>query len=150
VNILPNNDIERNKIVARRLIRAFDDENFEVMGDLLSPDFRYHQNGKIEEGANGFRAMMKRVYAAWQPHRLVIDDEIAEGDRVVLRMTAYDTHSGIYRGVPATGAELKWSVMFIFRMAHGQIAEIWRAGDDLVRFEQVGLEVVPKVSGPRH
>ncbi|TMB75316.1 MAG: nuclear transport factor 2 family protein [Chloroflexi bacterium] len=46
------------------MIRAFDDEDFEVMGKLLAPDFRYHQNGKVEEGADGFRAMMRRVYAA--------------------------------------------------------------------------------------
>jgi len=133
---------EGNKELARRLIRAFDDEDFEVMGKLLAPDFRYHQNGKVEEGADGFRAMMRRVYAAWQPHRIVIEDEIAEGDRVVFRMTAYDTHSGPYRGVAATGAELTWSLMFIFRVANGRIAEIWRAGDDVVRFEQVGLRIV--------
>jgi predicted ester cyclase len=136
--------LEDNKVLARRLIRSFDEEDFEAMGELLAPSFRYHQNGKIEEGADGFRAMMRRVYLAWQPHRLEIEDEIAEGDRVVLRMTAYDTHSGPYRGLPATGAELTWSLMFIFRIAGGRIAEIWRAGDDVVRFEQVGLTVVPK------
>lgn len=129
-------------MLARRLIRAFDDEDFSVMGELLSTDFRYHQNGKVEEGAEGFRAMMRRVYAAWQPHRIDIEDEIAEADRVVFRMTAYDTQSGPYRGVPATGAQLKWSLIFIFRIARGRIAEIWRAGDDVVRFEQVGLRIV--------
>jgi hypothetical protein len=134
--------IEENKVLARRLIRAFDDEDFSVMGELLSTDFRYHQNGKVEEGAEGFRAMMRRVYAAWQPHRIDIEDEIAEADRVVFRMTAYDTQSGPYRGVPATGAQLKWSLIFIFRIARGRIAEIWRAGDDVVRFEQVGLRIV--------
>ena len=134
---------DQNKAVARRLIRAFDDENFELMGDLLSPDFRYHQNGRVEEGADGFRDMMRRVYAAWQPHRIEIDDEIAEGDRVVFRMTAYDTHVGPYRGLPATGRELTWSLIFVFRVVGGRIVEIWRAGDDVVRFEQVGLRVVP-------
>ena len=139
--------LEQNKALARRLIRAFDDEDFAAMGELLSADFRYHQNGKVAEGADGFRDMMRRVYAAWQPHRLETEDEIAEGDRVVLRLTAYDTHVGPYRGLPATGAELKWSLMFIFRIARSRIVEIWRCGDDVVRFEQVGLEIVPRGSG---
>lgn len=133
---------DENKAIARRLIRAFDDEDLDAFSQLLAPDFRYRQNGKTEEGVEGFRAMARRVYAAWKPHRLEIADEIAEGDRVVLRMVAHDTHSGPYRGLAPTGAELTWSLMFIFLIVDGRIREIWRAGDDVVRFEQVGLRVV--------
>jgi predicted ester cyclase len=133
---------DENTKLARDLIRAFDAEDFDSFERLLAPGFRYHQNGRVEEGTDGWSAMARRVYAAWQPHRLEIDDEIAAGDRVVLRMTAHDRHVGPYRGLPETGREIAWSLIFIFRMADGRIAEIWRCGDDVVRFEQLGLRVV--------
>ena len=134
--------LEDNKALARGLIEAFDREDFAAFGRLLAPGFRYHQNGRVEDGVEGWSAMARRVYAAWQPHRLEIDDVIAEGDRVVLRMTAHDRHVGPYRGLPETGREITWSVIFIFKIAGDRIAEIWRAGDDVVRFEQLGLRVV--------
>jgi len=135
-------DLTENKAVARRWIQAFDDEDVEALAALVTPDFTYHQMVTPLRGPAELVAMARRVYAAWQPHRFEIHDEIAEGDRVVLRMTAHDTHVGIYQGIHGTGAQIVWDVVFIFQIRDGKVAEIWRTADDMARIRGVGAKVV--------
>ena len=66
---------------------------------------------------------------------------IAEGDKVVARLTARGTHQGLFRGIPPTGRVVTWTGIRIFRIAEGKIVEHWANWDDLSLLKQLGGSV---------
>ncbi|MGM9473784.1 ester cyclase [Pseudarthrobacter sp. YS3] len=78
------------------------------------------------------------------PGRHVIDDQIAQGDKVVTRLTATGRHERDLPGpLPATGAELRETAVAIHRVADGKIAEHWSNRDDLGLMQQLGVIQLP-------
>ncbi|MEV2223356.1 ester cyclase [Nocardia vinacea] len=80
------------------------------------------------------------------PGRHEIEDQIAEGDRVVTRITAYGRHVGDLPGIPATGHELTMTGTTIHRIEDGKITEKWSDKDVLGLLQQLG--VLPPLKGP--
>src|SRR2546423_230998 len=54
-----------------------------------------------------------------------IEDQVAEGDRVVTRMTAIGTHEGDLLGAPRTGNRLEMTAITIHRVEEGKLVEKW-------------------------
>jgi predicted ester cyclase len=71
-----------------------------------------------------------------------VEDQIADGDKVVTRLSGGGKHTGELRGVPATGKELTWTAIVISRIVDGRIAEEWVEFDALSFLQQLGA--VPK------
>jgi steroid delta-isomerase-like uncharacterized protein len=80
---------------------------------------------------------------AFPDQRIIIEDEIAEDDKVVLRWTMRATHKGELLGIPATGKQVTESGMTIYRLANAKIGELWFQSDDLSVMQQVGVIPVP-------
>ena len=78
------------------------------------------------------------------PGRHVVEDLIAEGDKVVGRITAYGTHTGELFGVPATGREIRVSGIAIWRISDGKIVEHWHETDGLGLMQQLGVVPAPE------
>lgn len=135
-------DLNANKELARRWVEAFNGEDGDAFDDLLSPDYRYHVGDWQLEGIEAAKAHARGIAEVWNPHHFSILDEVAEADRVCLRLEANDTHAGEHAGIPATGRSVRFEVMIIFRVADGRIVEGWRTGNDLHRIRQVGGRVV--------
>jgi predicted ester cyclase len=72
-----------------------------------------------------------------------IEDQIAEGDKVVMRMTYRGTHQGELMGIPATGKPVTMTFISINRIAEGKIAEGWVNFDALGMMQQLGVIPVP-------
>jgi predicted ester cyclase len=72
-----------------------------------------------------------------------IEDQIAEGDKVVNRVTARGTHLGDFRGIPPTGKQVTVAGITIDRIAGGKLVESWTSWDFLGILQQLG--VVPKL-----
>ena len=68
-------------------------------------------------------------FNAFPDLQIKIEDLIEEGDRVVLRDTLTATHQGEILGIPATGKTVSWSAIWIYRMEHGKVAEMWGHAD---------------------
>ena len=68
-----------------------------------------------------------------------IEDQIAEGDKVVTRLTMRGTHLGPYRGMPATGKKVEVAGVSIGRFARGKAIEGWLITDSLTLMQQLGL-----------
>ena len=68
-----------------------------------------------------------------------IDDIIAEGEKVAVRMTQSGTHTGAVRGILPTGKSFSVDYVHWFRLEDGKVAELWAVRDDLTRLEQLGL-----------
>lgn len=75
--------------------------------------------------------------AAFPLYELVIDDMIAEGDRVAVRATFRGTQQGDFAGIPATNREVEIPVFLIYRIENGLIAEHWMQADVMGLIEQL-------------
>jgi len=84
--------------------------------------------------------MLTRVRSAFADAEIQIEDEIAEGNKVVLRWNCSATHQAEFPpGVRATGKRLKWTGISIYRIAEGKIVEDRGEEDYLAVIRQLGL-----------
>ena len=70
---------------------------------------------------------------SWVPSRIKIhlDDLIAEGDKVVMRLTTTGTHQGDLMGIAATGKKIYYGEIHVVRLARGKIVEHWGIEDQM-------------------
>jgi predicted ester cyclase len=84
------------------------------------------------------------MLTAFPELHVTIEDLIAEGDKVVVRMTMHGTQQGALGSIPPTGKQVALSTIDVVRIAGGQIAEEWGIDDRLGLLQQLGL--VPAMS----
>lgn len=72
----------------------------------------------------------------------ILEDILAEREKVVCRWTSQGTHRGEYLGIAPTGKRVMWTATAIYRIAGGKIAEVWGDMDRLGMLQQLG--VMPK------
>jgi steroid delta-isomerase-like uncharacterized protein len=132
---------EVNKAVIRRLIKeVYNDGNLDVVDELVAADIFDH--GAVPEhrhGIAGFKHVMEWVRTFSCDVHYEIDDIIAEGEKVAVRMTQSGTQTGSVRGNPPTGKRFSVDYVHWFRLEDGKVAEMWAVRDDLSRLEQLGL-----------
>ena len=109
--------------------------NWEVVADLLAPDF-VHNGQRL--GADGQRRSLETLYAAFPDVRVTLDDTIRAGDTVVTRMTWTGIHRGEFMGLPARGQRVSWSAISIIHLSAGKIAQAWVNEDALGLLHQIG------------
>jgi steroid delta-isomerase-like uncharacterized protein len=71
-------------------------------------------------------AMMKHAFPDLRGH---IEDIVAAGDKVAVRLRFRGTHSGEFLGIPATGRAIEYVSHEFYRVADGLIAEEWICSD---------------------
>lgn len=133
---------EENKALIRRYFEAIDaackDGNAEVLDEFLAPDFVTHtpfpRMPPTREGAK----QIFMAFVASAPGSHVVEDLIAEGDKVVGRITANGTHEGELLGIQRTGKEIQMTGMTIWRIADGKIVEHWSEMNVLSLLQQLG------------
>jgi steroid delta-isomerase-like uncharacterized protein len=92
----------------------------------------------LPAGLEGVRENLRRTVGTFPDFSVTIDDTVAEGDKVVVRLTFSGTHQGGFYGMPATGKSFTISAIAIARLAGGKIAEWWQIGDTLGLLQQIG------------
>jgi steroid delta-isomerase-like uncharacterized protein len=92
---------------------------------------------KVSPAGRG--APVRRVYSAFSDTENVIEDMIGEGDEVLNRWRLEATHSGEFRGIPATGKRIKVTGMGLFRFSDGKVIESWDSFDQLGMLQQLGV-----------
>ncbi len=77
------------------------------------------------------------------PGQHIIEDQIAEGDKVVTRLTAVGKHEGELAGIPPSGNDLEVKAVAIHRVQNGQLVEHWSAVDSATLLHQLGVIQLP-------
>jgi steroid delta-isomerase-like uncharacterized protein len=137
---------EENKALVRRYFELIDSNegDWDVLDEFLAPDFVDHAPvpgySPDREGMRQAAAMFKQA----TPGRHVLEDQVAEGDKVVTRVRGVGTHEGELFGIPATGNELEFEGIAIHRVADGKIVEHWAVVDMARAFVQVGVLQPPR------
>jgi predicted ester cyclase len=139
---------EDNKELIRRYFAAIDEgceeERVDLIDEFLAPDFVEHNPFPgMPPTREGWKQAFK-MFVAGAPGHHIIEDLVAEGDKVVGRITAYGTHVGDLFGIPATGKDIRVSGIAIWRIREGRIIEHWHETDALGLMQQVGVVPPPE------
>jgi steroid delta-isomerase-like uncharacterized protein len=122
--------VEDNKRVAREFIdRVFVHQDPKAVDELATEDFTARTFGPLPPGREPLKQAMARAGAGVSDPEFRIEDVIAEGDRVAVRLTTTAVHSGTFMGVPPSGRRYSISEIHIFRIRDGQVAEHWHEFD---------------------
>jgi steroid delta-isomerase-like uncharacterized protein len=136
---------EENKRLVRRFYEEIDKGNLDAMDELVAEDYVDHNPPPFPGLGKGREGLKQAFKIFWEatPGYHQIEDQIAEGDKVVTRLTAYGKHEGDLPGAPRTGHDLKMTSITIHRIANGKLAEKW-AEKDLIGFlKQIGVMSAP-------
>jgi steroid delta-isomerase-like uncharacterized protein len=136
---------EENKASARRFLEeVINKGNVAVVDELSGANLVDHSLPPgVPAGTEGFKGFVAMFRAAFPDLHYTIDDEIAEGDRVVQRTTARGTMKGDFQGMPASGKSATWQEIHITRFAGGKAVEHWGVVDQLSMLQQLGFAEAP-------
>jgi steroid delta-isomerase-like uncharacterized protein len=131
--------IEQNKVIVRRFIdEIFVKGRTDAVDELLTDDFTPHTWGSTGAGKEDLKRAIERVGAGLSDTRMSIEDVIAEGDRVAVRLTSHAVQSGEFMGLSPSGKPYTIGEIHIFRIAGGRVAEHWHQADLLGMMRQLG------------
>jgi serine phosphatase RsbU (regulator of sigma subunit) len=91
----------------------------------------------LERGPEDVKHFVGEFRSAFPDLRLIVEDQLAEGDKVVSRGTIRGTHQGEFRGMASTGEEMEIPGMAVFRFSEeGKVVESWDSYDQLTLMRQ--------------
>jgi serine phosphatase RsbU (regulator of sigma subunit)/ketosteroid isomerase-like protein len=133
---------EDNKALVRRFVQAQNEKDLAALEQMMSPDFVDHS---VLPGQGSTREDYLRVVAedqaAFSEARLIIEDQIAEDDKVMNRLKVRGAHDqGMFWGMPPTGAKLETTAITVNRVVGSKIAEEWSEGSVMYELTQQRLE----------
>ena len=137
---------EQNKAVFRQMVEEiFNKGNISLFDEIVAPDFIEHEElpPGIPEGREGAKVLFTQLRSAFPDFNAEIEDLIADGDRVVVRMRWTGTHQGDFMGIPATGKSISIEVIDIVRIADGKFVEHWGIMDNMGMMQQLGVVPAP-------
>ena len=131
--------IADNKALDRRYAEeVLDQGRLDVIDEICSAGYVGHVAGFPDNDRAGDKHLVGMMRAAFPDLRCTIEDQIAEGDRVVHRLTCTGTHRGELMGVPPSGNRVTVGGININRIEGGRIAESWGVLDLLGLMRQIG------------
>jgi steroid delta-isomerase-like uncharacterized protein len=136
---------EQNKKVARELFALIDKGDFNGLNGLLADDFALDAPGLPEPlRKDVLFQLIKTHYTAFPDWIHVIEDVIADGDKVAVKLTKNGTHKAEYEGIPATGIKATLPAMHLITIVEGKIKQCFAVEDYLGLYMQLGMELKPK------
>ena len=139
------NALEENKKIVRRfLLDIYNTGKIELVGEVCGDDYVWHgEAGPTEKnevrGLENFKEALSDFKNAMPDAKVTIHDMVAEGDKVVVRITETGMHTGApFAGVPPTGKRITWTGICIYRIANGKLVEEWFNEDSLSILQQLG------------
>jgi steroid delta-isomerase-like uncharacterized protein len=140
--------VERNKEVFRRYVEeVWKDEKLDIADEVFAERYLSHQSDgtTLERGPEDVKRFVKEYRTAFSDIEDIVEDMIGEGDKVVTRWTLRVTHTGEFRGIPATGKRVTITGIGIFRFSEdGKVVESWDSLDQLGMLRQLGVISEPE------
>src|SRR5918999_3118439 len=126
---------EANKAVSRRVFEIFNSGDVDLFDEIVTPDFVNH-DPSAAPGVEGAKQQTLLYRSAFPDLEVRVEDQIAEGDRVVSRWSARGTHRGDLLGIAPTGKQTTATGITIDRLEGGKIVESWTNWDTLGLLQQ--------------
>jgi serine phosphatase RsbU (regulator of sigma subunit)/predicted ester cyclase len=133
---------EKNKALVRRFLEAQDKGDLDAVKEMMAPHFVDHSAlpGQAPNREDYIRDLTDDQ-AAFSDFRYIIEDQAAEGDKVISRCTISAIHDrGEVLGFTPTGRKIETTYISIHRIEGDKIAEEWSEGGGLLELTQQRLE----------
>ena len=146
--------VEENKAFMPRYYEEIDaaarekrDASF--LDAFVAPDFVNHNPSPgFSSDLEGLKNAYDHFLAASPDGYHIVEDMIAEGDKVVTRLSAFGTQTGELFGIPPTDKQVGMTAIAIHRIANGKIVEHWSELDNLGVMQQLGVVTPPEPPPP--
>ncbi len=130
---------EENKTIINRFLRELG-KDLTAIDVFFSPNALAHLPGSPEPtNRDGFKEFVTLLYTAFPDLDHTVEDQIAENDRVVNRVTARGTHQGYFQGIAPTNRQITITDILITRIKEGKVIELWAQFDALGLLHQLGV-----------
>ena len=124
---------EANKAVVRRVYEIISTGDFDRAEEIIDPDAPDNELLPCDPPAkliDTYKETFSEAREAFPDIRVTVEDLVAEGDRVVARVTMRGTHQGDFQGLAPTGKLVQVRAIDMFRISNGKIVEHWGHADD--------------------
>ena len=133
----------------KALVRRYYEECNAIKGDpakvramvdeFFAPDFVVHAPVSGDMNFEETKQNRVNLFNAFPDLNWIVDDMIAEGDKVATRVAMRGTHKGEYQGIAATGRQVMVPGVDICRIAGGKFLEFWACLHTLGLMQQLGV-----------
>ena len=131
--------IEENKKIVHRYQEIYNSNDLDSLTEVVSEDLLTPKiMPGIPTGIEGAKAAHRIMLAGFPDYQTIIDDLLAEGDKVAARITMSGTNTGSFMGIPLTGKRVSFTGIYIARIANGKIVEHWGEEDSVSLLQQLG------------
>jgi len=130
----------------KALVQRFHEEvlnrrNLAALDQFVSPNAVNHSvPAGLPQGPSQFLSLHLNAFPDLQ---VTVEDLLADGDKVVARVSIRGTHQGALRGISPTGKPISVMAINILRIVNGQIVEHWGLADRLSTLQQLGVVPTP-------
>jgi len=129
--------LEKNKAIVRKVVEAANKRNLDLMNEIVAPDFIDHK--RQLKGLEALKQFAAMIFKSFSDFHETIEDIIAEGDKVWVRIKITGTHTGEFLGLAPTGKKFTETSVDIFRIVNGKLVEGWNVADELDFLKQLGI-----------
>ena len=132
--------LESNKQLCRDYFTAFLKRDAAWMDKHIAPTFVRHDPGLPFEvrGPQGVLQLHDALMPAFPDMQLPLEDFVAEGEKVLVRLRVQATHTGAFGEMAATGRKIDIGVLDLFQIRDGRLIEHWALLDNLGMMKQLG------------
>jgi predicted ester cyclase len=132
---------EKNKALARHIFyEVWGSYYLDKVEKYFAANFINHPElPGMPQGSEGIKATVRMFASAFWCVEQVINDQMAEGDKVVTHWSTTFTHNGEFMGILATGKRIKATGITIYRFKDGKAAEGWTEYNSLEVMQQLGV-----------
>ena len=136
---------EVNKASMRRFYdEVFNKKNRAAIDEFIAPNHVDHAAPPgMPGGLQGVKQTINMYLTAFPDLHFTVEDLIAEGDKVVTRLTVRGTQQGEFMGIPPTGKHATVKAIDINRIVGGKSIEHWLEMDTLGLMQQLGVVPTP-------
>ncbi|MFX0202485.1 MAG: ester cyclase [Candidatus Hodarchaeota archaeon] len=115
--------VEENKAILHKLFEAAKKNDLLLLNDIVAPDYVNHT--RQLEGREEYIQWLIRHFKTFPDFFVTLEDIIAEGDLVCIRMTVTGTYTVEAHGIAPTGKKMKVRSVQIYRIIDGKVVEGW-------------------------
>lgn len=126
--------VEENKALTKRFWEMHDFKGIKpseigptmekIVPEIFNPDFAVH-SGTTDLPLEQFILYWTSRLSAFPDQKGTVEDIIAEGDKVMVRLTIRGTHQGEFMGIPATGKKIVEDMVAITHFKKGRMSKGW-------------------------
>ena len=132
--------LEENKTIANRVFtEVFSQARIDLIDEIFHKDFTSHTTSGEVRGTEGLKMTISMNKNAFEDSHFIIEDQVAEKDKVVTRYTWSGMHTGEFMGASPTGKKIIFTGMVIYRIADRKVIESWDQFDALGMMQQLGI-----------